>query len=201
MKLCELIGSRTATFSDYTQWKRAPCSRSLAKTLKGRKGACRLFHGISARNVNNINRYGLNRSYCGVNASTKDQTAVSFWGTSAKTYQPKKGGGGYFARDASYSTRRQSLPTDEDDRGYMFYARVLVGEYTRGNPSMKAPPAKASNPRESYDSTVDRPEDPRQFVMFRDYEFYTQYLIIFKQDVIFIVVNTCLGINLPRDRW
>ncbi|KAJ7374769.1 hypothetical protein OS493_005117 [Desmophyllum pertusum] len=38
----------------------------------------------------------------------------------------------YFASDASYSARSTYSPLDRSGCRYMYLARVLVGEYTRG---------------------------------------------------------------------
>ena len=63
----------------------------------------------------------------------------------------------------------------------MYYAKVLVGEYTKGNSSMIVPPNKNSaDPHETYESVVDNPRNPSMYVLFQDYEFYTEYLITFK---------------------
>ena len=62
----------------------------------------------------------------------------------------------------------------------MYYAKVLVGEYTKGSTSFLVAPSKnPSDPNEKYDSVVNDVNDPRIYVMFRDYEYYTEYLITF----------------------
>ena len=63
----------------------------------------------------------------------------------------------------------------------MYYAKVLVGEYTKGNPKMNVPPNKnSSDPNETYESVVDKPGNPNMYVLFKDYEYYTEYLITFR---------------------
>jgi poly [ADP-ribose] polymerase 10/14/15 len=63
----------------------------------------------------------------------------------------------------------------------MYYAKVLVGEYTQGNPNMIVAPSKNSgNPNETYDSVVNDVARPSIYVLFQDYEYYTEYLITFK---------------------
>lgn len=52
----------------------------------------------------------------------------------------------------------------------MFVVRVLVGNTTKGNKSMKTPPA-------GYDSTTD---GDHIFVTYRDDQAYAAYLIIYK---------------------
>ena len=91
------------------------------------------------------------------------------------------GVGVYFARDASYSCRPVFSPPDTLGFRYMYYAKVLVGDYTRGNRTMKVRPDKNSgNPNETYDSVVDNISNPSMYVLFQDYEYYTEYLITFK---------------------
>jgi poly [ADP-ribose] polymerase 10/14/15 len=63
----------------------------------------------------------------------------------------------------------------------MYYAKVLVGEYTQGNRDMIVAPSKNSgNPNETYDSVVNDVARPSIYVLFQDYEYYTEYLITFK---------------------
>jgi hypothetical protein len=63
----------------------------------------------------------------------------------------------------------------------MYYARVLVGDYTKGKPNMRVPPNKTpANTHETYDSVVNDTANPTIYVMFQDYEYYTEYLITFK---------------------
>ena len=91
------------------------------------------------------------------------------------------GRGVYFARDASYSCSQTYSPPDGQGNRYMYYAKVLVGEYAKGNSSMIVPPNKNStDPNETYESVVDNPANPSMYVLFQDYEYYTEYLITFK---------------------
>jgi hypothetical protein len=63
----------------------------------------------------------------------------------------------------------------------MYYARVLVGDYTQGKSDMPVPPNKnTAGPHETYDSVVNDTANPTIYVMFQDYEYYTEYLITFK---------------------
>ena len=91
------------------------------------------------------------------------------------------GRGVYSARDASYSCKRKYSPPDPQGLRYMYYAKVLVGEYTQGDSSMIVPPDKTSGvPNDTYESVVDNPQNPSIYVLFQDYEYYTEYLITFK---------------------
>ena len=87
----------------------------------------------------------------------------------------------YFARDASYSARGTYSRPDTDGNKYIYLVRVLTGEYTVGNSSMKVPPAKdpSKDPNILFDSTVDNTTDPQIFVVFFDWQAYPEYLIVF----------------------
>lgn len=91
------------------------------------------------------------------------------------------GRGVYFARDASYSCNPRYSPPDTQNLRYMYYAKVLVGEYTVGNSSMIVAPNKnLSDPNEKFESVVDDTANPSIYVLFKDYEYYTEYLITFR---------------------
>ncbi|XP_046856473.1 protein mono-ADP-ribosyltransferase PARP9-like isoform X2 [Xenia sp. Carnegie-2017] len=121
-----------------------------------------LFHGTSKDNVEKINSGGLNRSFAGKNATVF-------------------GKGIYFARDASYSINEKYSSKDANGLRYVYYARVLVGDYAKGDSTMLVPPSKnTADPNETYDSVVNDTKDPSIFVMFKDYQYYTEYLITFK---------------------
>ena len=86
--------------------------------------------------------------------------------------------GVYFAREARYSVNY----TGRVGYGgrYMYLAKVLVGQYCVGNPSMKVPPPKnSSKPEILYNSVVDNQSSPSIFVVFSDYQSYPEYLITF----------------------
>ncbi|XP_035682790.1 uncharacterized protein LOC118420183 [Branchiostoma floridae] len=121
-----------------------------------------LYHGTSPEVVDNINEGGFNRSYCGKNA----------------TYFGK---GMYFARNASYSAQEKYSTPDSQGNKYIYQSRVIVGEYTKGEPNIVEPPPKnPSNAAIRYDSVVDNVANPGIFVVFRDNEAYPEYLIVFK---------------------
>ncbi|XP_076452147.1 LOW QUALITY PROTEIN: uncharacterized protein LOC143287759 [Babylonia areolata] len=82
----------------------------------------------------------------------------------------KFGRGAYFSANAVYShsyTQGQAR--------YMFLARVLVGEYTLGDPSYKRPPVREG--LKLYDSCVDNVENPNIFVIFDVAQSYPEYFI------------------------
>ena len=92
------------------------------------------------------------------------------------------GEGAYFAVNAQYSARRTYSPQDANGNRFMFYARVLTGEYTKGQQGLKVPPPK--DPSRStvilYDSVVDDTKAPNMYVVFTDAQCYPDYLITFQ---------------------
>lgn len=108
-----------------------------------------LYHGCSDQAANSIIETGFNRSFAGKNGI--------FYGS-----------GVYFSENAEYS-HRYAIPN-----GYgiqcMFVARVLIGETTLGNPSMKTPPP-------GFDSTTD---NDHIFVTYNDAQAFAEYLITYK---------------------
>ena len=87
------------------------------------------------------------------------------------------GDGNYFAVDSSYSVS-YARPNARGEK-LMYMAKVLVGEYTRGRPGMKAPPKKGMGTN-LYDSVVNNVANPSIFVVFPDNHAYPEYLICFK---------------------
>ena len=87
------------------------------------------------------------------------------------------GNGNYFAVNSSYSV--SYAKPDIFGHRYMYLAKVLVGEYTRGKQGMKAPPKKGTG-TDLYDSVVDNVHNPSIFVVFPDNQAYPEYLICFK---------------------
>ncbi|XP_031575047.1 protein mono-ADP-ribosyltransferase PARP14-like [Actinia tenebrosa] len=121
-----------------------------------------LFHGTAADSCESINKNGFNRSYCGKNAT--------FYGN-----------GVYFAVNAEYSARPTYSPADAKGSRYMYLARVLTGNYTKGDSSMKVPPPKnLVSPSDTYDTVVDSTSNPSIFVVFYDGQAYPEYLIEFR---------------------
>ena len=87
--------------------------------------------------------------------------------------------GVYFAINAKYSENYTS--PDANGHCQMYFARVLTGEYTKGNPQMKTPPSKndPSNPSLHFDTTVDNPAGPGIFVTYYDTQAYPEYIVTF----------------------
>uniref|UniRef100_A0A3B3RLN2 Poly [ADP-ribose] polymerase n=1 Tax=Paramormyrops kingsleyae TaxID=1676925 RepID=A0A3B3RLN2_9TELE len=121
----------------------------------------RLFHGTCATTISQINSQGFNRSYAGKNAAVI-------------------GNGTYFAVDPKYSASHTYSKPDAQGHKNMYWARVLVGDFTRGSAGLVAPPVKASgNVSDLYDSVVDHVSNPQMFVTFHDVQAYPEYLITF----------------------
>ncbi|NXL01208.1 PAR12 polymerase, partial [Mesembrinibis cayennensis] len=88
------------------------------------------------------------------------------------------GKGTYFARDASYSHAYCQPVTKTNS---MFVARVLVGDYIKGNAAYVRPPTKSSDRLRFYDSCVDNELNPSIFVVFEKHQIYPEYIIEYKQ--------------------
>jgi poly [ADP-ribose] polymerase 10/14/15 len=78
------------------------------------------------------------------------------------------GRGVYFSSDAAYSDRF-AIPNANGER-FMFVSRVLIGNTTKGNSSMKTRPV-------GFDSTTD---EKHVFVTYHDAQAFAEYLICYK---------------------
>ncbi|XP_053385275.1 uncharacterized protein LOC123535900 [Mercenaria mercenaria] len=75
-----------------------------------------------------------------------------------------------------------AFETEEIERpkARVFFARVLVGKYTTGNPKLRKPPPLYMNSDQfgkCYDSCVDNEADPKIFVIFDSTQAYPEYLV------------------------
>uniref|UniRef100_A0A672UML4 PARP catalytic domain-containing protein n=1 Tax=Strigops habroptila TaxID=2489341 RepID=A0A672UML4_STRHB len=78
----------------------------------------------------------------------------------------------------------------------MFLARVLVGEFTVGNPSYVRPPMKDKH--SFYDSCVNSSSNPSIFVIFEKQQIYPEYLIEYV-DQAYAKINDCQALSFyPR---
>ncbi|NXJ50319.1 PAR12 polymerase, partial [Spizaetus tyrannus] len=118
-----------------------------------------LFHGTKMSFVEAICVHNFDWRICGSN------------GTSY-------GKGIYFARDASYS-HAYCQPAVKTN--IMFVARVLVGDYVKGNAAYVRPPTKSVDGLRFYDSCVDNELNPSIFVVFEKYQIYPEYTIEYKE--------------------
>lgn len=60
--------------------------------------------------------------------------------------------------------------------------QVLVGDYTKGNPTLRRPPSKFSTSScyEMYDSVCDKVKEPSVFVVFDNDQVYPDYIITYR---------------------
>ncbi|XP_028941467.1 zinc finger CCCH-type antiviral protein 1, partial [Antrostomus carolinensis] len=119
-----------------------------------------LFHGTKINFVEAICVHNFDWRICGSNGTNY-------------------GKGSYFARDASYS-HAYCQPAVRTN--IMFVARVLVGEYVKGNAAYVRPPAKSVDGLRFYDSCVDNELNPLIFVVFEKYQIYPEYLIEYAEE-------------------
>ncbi|KAM9077578.1 protein mono-ADP-ribosyltransferase PARP12 isoform 1-T1 [Megaptera novaeangliae] len=134
------------------QWQKEQMQkRNGGKTVDERQ----LFHGTSTSFVDAICQQNFDWRVSGLH------------GTSY-------GRGSYFARDAAYSHHYSKTDTKSCT---MFLARVLVGEFVRGNANFVRPPAKEGQGNVLYDSCVNHVSDPSIFVVFEKHQAYPEYVI------------------------
>lgn len=118
-----------------------------------------LYHGTSESSVKEICVHGFNRSFCGKNATVYGQ-------------------GVYFAVNSALSIADQYSPPNADRHKYIFVCKVLTGDYTLGNHSMRTAPLKETGDIPlRYDSVTDDITKPTLFVIFNDTQAFPEYLI------------------------
>ncbi|XP_038202663.1 protein mono-ADP-ribosyltransferase PARP14-like [Arvicola amphibius] len=145
-------------------WRRYQANKKIMDEKNGHeRNEKQLFHGTEASSILHVNSHGFNRSYAGKNA----------------TYYGK---GTYFAVNASYSADDTYSRPDANGKKYMYYVRVLTGNYTKGNASLIVPPPRdPRNPTDLYDTVTDDDKNPSLFVVFYDNQAYPEYLITFRR--------------------
>ena len=135
-----------------------------------------LFHGCPGDVVKNIYHQGFNRSFGGRNGKCNCLQLCMYFPTGRAF-----GEGAYFAVSADKSASTTYSPPDANANRFMFYLRVLTGEYTKGRRGLKVPPPKDPNISTVilYDSVVNYMKAPDMFVVFTDAQSYPDYLITF----------------------
>ncbi|XP_026198241.1 protein mono-ADP-ribosyltransferase PARP11-like isoform X2 [Anabas testudineus] len=134
--------------------------KGMEKKNKHKNNEKLLFHGTNSNAIDLINRHGFNRSYAG-------------------KYGALYGKGTHFAVDPIYAAQGYFKP-DINGHKPMYLARVLVGDFTQGQPGIITPPSKdPENAADLYDSVTDNPTKPTQFIVFNDIQAYPEYLITF----------------------
>ncbi|CAN8212716.1 unnamed protein product [Coccothraustes coccothraustes] len=120
----------------------------------------RLFHGADVTSMETICSQNFDWRICGSNGTNY-------------------GKGSYFARDACYSHNYCQATLQ---RHFMFVARVLVGDYVKGNATFVRPPMKCADKLWLYDSCVDDEFNPAVFVVFEKHQIYPEYVIEYKEE-------------------
>ncbi|NXQ35843.1 PAR12 polymerase, partial [Alaudala cheleensis] len=121
-----------------------------------------LFHGADVMSMKTICTHNFDWRICGSNGTNY-------------------GKGIYFARDARYShTYCQATALGH----IMFVARVLVGDFVRGNPAYVRPPEKGAEKMRFYDSCVDDEFNPSVYVVFEKHQVYPEYIIEYEEEKI-----------------
>ncbi|XP_076461057.1 uncharacterized protein LOC143293736 [Babylonia areolata] len=154
---------RIERIQNLTLYKQYQTLKQKMETSMPPKQTCeltKLWHGAKSEAVDGIIRYGFNRSF-----STLQKCAY--------------GQGSYFTTTAAYSSRDEYAKADLSQQRHMFRCSVLVGEYTKGDQSMRSPPEKTPGGKR-YNSTVDDVNSPTIFVTYSDMQAYPEYRIVFK---------------------
>ncbi|XP_039918886.1 zinc finger CCCH-type antiviral protein 1-like isoform X4 [Hirundo rustica] len=119
-----------------------------------------LFHGTDNTSMKTICTQNFDWRICGSNGTNY-------------------GKGSYFARDACYAHAYCQATA----QGHlMFVARVLVGDYVKGNAAFVRPPEKNADKLWFYDSCVDNELNPSVFVVFEKHQVYPEYIIEYEKE-------------------
>ncbi|RMC02794.1 hypothetical protein DUI87_19985 [Hirundo rustica rustica] len=119
-----------------------------------------LFHGTDNTSMKTICTQNFDWRICGSNGTNY-------------------GKGSYFARDACYAHAYCQATA----QGHlMFVARVLVGDYVKGNAAFVRPPEKNADKLWFYDSCVDDELNPSVFVVFEKHQVYPEYIIEYEKE-------------------
>ncbi|XP_060562496.1 protein mono-ADP-ribosyltransferase PARP11-like [Ruditapes philippinarum] len=139
----------------------------LKKKNESQLGEKRVFHGSLNKNVAAICKQGFDFRLEGQASGQASGLAY--------------GKGCYFATESDYSNTYTENGSDKS----MFVAKILPGEYVRGNSSYCRPPHKDTSDQSSdlYDSCVDDYNNPSIFVIFDNNQIYPEYLIRYTKKV------------------
>ncbi|XP_018424407.1 PREDICTED: poly [ADP-ribose] polymerase 12-like [Nanorana parkeri] len=147
----------------YNRQKDQMKSKTLSSTVNERQ----LFHGTYLANIDAICRESFDWRICGTNGGEYGQ-------------------GSYFARDALYA--HKCSPVGSLGTRTMFVARVLVGHFSNGNPTLRRPPQKYGS-SETYDSCVDNVYNPSVFVVFEKQQAYPEFMVEYEERKTPCIVN------------
>ncbi|XP_051691620.2 protein mono-ADP-ribosyltransferase PARP12 [Oryctolagus cuniculus] len=164
-KVCQLF-SRTLPFYSVQKIERVQ-NLALWEVYQWQKGQMQKQNGGKAVDERQL-FHGTNTSF--VDAICQQNFDWRVCGLHGTSY----GKGSYFARDAAYS---HHYSKSDSQIHSMFLARVLVGDFIRGNAAFVRPPVKEGQSNAFYDSCVNSMSDPSIFVVFEKHQVYPEYLI------------------------
>mmetsp|Transcript_76007 Transcript_76007/g.180853 ORF Transcript_76007/g.180853 Transcript_76007/m.180853 type:complete len:590 (+) Transcript_76007:99-1868(+) len=121
-----------------------------------------LWHGTTWTTIPKILRHGFNRSFAGRHGTLL-------------------GHGTYFSSDLGYSKRFcDRSGGGMDGTKVVLLARVLTGSYCKGSSADVEPPLREEATGTRFNSTVDNEENPKTFVVFRDFQAVPEFLVEFR---------------------
>ena len=144
----------------------------------------RLFHGTLTHSIQAIAHQGFNRIFAAdANGKSEDlYSSILIYLFSCFYTAAIFGKGVYFASRANYSAQEKYAVPDEYGNQRMFICRVVVGKYTKGEKTMKVPPALDANKNKHllFDTLVNDPINPTIYVVMSDSQAYPEYLVTFR---------------------
>ena len=93
----------------------------------------------------------------------------------------------YFSATSQYSAGSTFSPPNNNGEKFMIMAKVITGDYCKGDVSLKCAPYKKDQKFEQYDSVVDDESKPTMYAVFHDAAAYPEYIIKFKQASVEVV--------------
>ena len=84
-------------------------------------------------------------------------------------------------------------PPNNNGEKFMFMAKVITGDYCKGDDTLKCAPYKQGSRIEQYDSVVNDESNPTMYAVFHDAAAYPEYIIRFKKASVMAVAqnNSC----------
>ena len=86
-----------------------------------------------------------------------------------------------FSTTSQSSTADQISPPNKNGDKFIIMAKVVTGDYCKGNSSCKTIPYKPASRIDCYDSIVDDISNPTLFGVFHDTAAYPEYIIRFRE--------------------
>ena len=91
------------------------------------------------------------------------------------------GAAAYFSVTSEYSAADMFSPPNNNGEKFMFMAKVITGDYCKGDRTLKCAPYKQGSKIEQYDSVVNDESNPTMYAVFHDAAAYPEYIIRFKK--------------------